>query len=110
MHDHDHEHDHQTPGSTEEPGVDAGSGKLEQHCSQCGSLIEGSDEFCQVCAIEYSGGEVPEQDATDAARSAAGPAAGRSRSGAAASRPAACEAGRYSSAARGARGPAAVRY
>ena len=61
MHDHDHEHDHQTPGSTEEPGVDAGSGKLEQHCSQCGSLIEGSDDFCQVCAIEYSGGEVAGQ-------------------------------------------------
>ncbi|NLE21320.1 MAG: endopeptidase La [Actinobacteria bacterium] len=57
---HDHEHDHQTPGSTEEPGVDAGSGTLEKHCSQCGGLIEGSDEFCQVCAIEYSGGEVPE--------------------------------------------------
>jgi hypothetical protein len=62
MHDHDHEHDHQTPGSTEEPGVDAGSGKLEHHCSQCGSLIEGSDEFCQVCAIESSGGEVPDDD------------------------------------------------
>ena len=62
MHDHDHEHDHQTPGSTEEPGVDAGSGKLEQHCSQCGSLIEGSDDFCQVCAIESSGGEVPDDE------------------------------------------------
>jgi hypothetical protein len=61
-HEHDHEHDHQTPGSTEEPGVDAGSGHLEQHCSQCGSLIGGSDEFCQVCAIESSGGEVPEDD------------------------------------------------
>jgi hypothetical protein len=62
MHDHDHEHDHQTPGSTEEPGVDAGSGQLEHHCSQCGSLIEGSDDFCQVCAIEYSGGEVPDDE------------------------------------------------
>jgi ATP-dependent Lon protease len=62
MHDHGHEHDHQTPGSTEEPGVDAGSGKLEEHCSQCGSLIESSNEFCQVCAIEYSGGEAPEED------------------------------------------------
>ena len=60
-HQHDHEHDHQTPGSTEEPGVDAGSGKLEQHCSQCGSLISGGDEFCQVCAIEYSGGESKEK-------------------------------------------------
>jgi ATP-dependent Lon protease len=62
MHDHDHEHDHQTPGSVEEPGVDAGSGRLEQHCSQCGSLIETSDDFCQVCAIEYSGGEVPDDE------------------------------------------------
>ena len=62
MHDHDHEHDHQTPGSTEEPGVDAGSGHLEQHCSQCGALIGGSDEFCQVCAIESSGGEVPDDE------------------------------------------------
>jgi ATP-dependent Lon protease len=62
MHDHEHEHDHQTPGSTEEPGVDAGSGQLEQHCSQCGGLIEGSGEFCRVCAIEYSGGEVPDGD------------------------------------------------
>ena len=48
---HEHEHDHQTSGSTEEPGVDAGSGKLEEHCSQCGALIEGSHEFCQACAI-----------------------------------------------------------
>jgi ATP-dependent Lon protease len=62
MHDHEHEHDHQTPGSTEEPGVDAGSGTLEMHCSQCGALIEGSHEFCQVCAIESSGGELPEDD------------------------------------------------
>jgi ATP-dependent Lon protease len=62
MHDQDHEHDHQTPGSTEEPGVDAGSGTLERHCSQCGALIEGSHEFCQVCAIEASGGELPEDD------------------------------------------------
>ena len=58
MHD-THEHDHQTPGSTDEPAVDAGSGKLEAHCSQCGTLIEGSHEFCQVCAIEASGGDVP---------------------------------------------------
>jgi predicted amidophosphoribosyltransferase len=56
-----HEHDHQTPGSTEEPAVDAGSGKLEHHCSQCGSAIEGSDEFCQVCAVEASGGHAPEE-------------------------------------------------
>ena len=53
------EHDHQTPGSSLEPGVDAGSGRLEPHCSQCGSLIEGSHEFCQVCALEASGGELP---------------------------------------------------
>jgi len=65
MHDghHHHDHDHQTPGSTEEPGVDAGSGKLEKHCSQCGALLASSDHFCQVCAIEYSGGEAPEEDA-----------------------------------------------
>lgn len=54
-----HEHDHQTPGSSSEPGVDAGSGRLEVHCSQCGSVIEGSDEFCQICALESSGGELP---------------------------------------------------
>ena len=53
------EHDHQTPGSSLEPGVDAGSGQLEWHCSQCGALIEGSHEFCQVCALEASGGELP---------------------------------------------------
>jgi hypothetical protein len=61
MHD-THDHDHQTPGSTEEPGVDAGSGKLERHCSQCGALIEGSHEFCQTCALEASGGEDPLAD------------------------------------------------
>jgi hypothetical protein len=53
------EHDHQTQGSSLEPAVDAGGGKLEAHCSQCGVGIEGSDEFCQVCAIEASGDEVP---------------------------------------------------
>ncbi len=42
--------------------MDAQSGHLEQHCSQCGALIEGSDEFCQVCAIESSGGELPADD------------------------------------------------
>jgi len=42
--------------------VDAGSGRLERHCSQCGALIEGSHEFCQVCAIESSGGEAPDDD------------------------------------------------
>lgn len=53
------EHDHQIPGSAGEPGVDAASGELERHCSQCGALIEGSHEFCQVCALEASGGELP---------------------------------------------------
>jgi hypothetical protein len=56
------EHNHQTPGSSEEPGVDAGTGKLEAHCSACGTTIEGSDEFCQVCAIESSGGELPPEE------------------------------------------------
>jgi hypothetical protein len=63
--DHDHEHDHQTPGSSFEPAVDAGSGRLEVHCSQCGSLIEGSHEFCQVCALEASGGELPPESGAD---------------------------------------------
>jgi hypothetical protein len=53
------DHDHQTPGTSLEPGVDAGSGTLERHCSQCGAVIEGSHEFCQVCALEASGGELP---------------------------------------------------
>ena len=58
---HEHEHVHQTPGSEEEPGVDARTGKLEEHCSQCGTLIEGSDEFCQICALEVSGGDTGEK-------------------------------------------------
>ena len=53
------EHNHQTPGSNLEPAVDAGGGRLEAHCSQGGVGIESSDEFCQVCAIEASGDEVP---------------------------------------------------
>jgi len=57
------QHDHQTPGSPLEPAVDAGSGRLERHCLLCGALIEGSHEFCQVCAIEVSGGGVHEHDA-----------------------------------------------
>ncbi len=56
------EHNHQTPGSTEEPGVDAATGKLEVTCSACGTTVEGSDEFCQVCAIEASGGELPPEE------------------------------------------------
>jgi hypothetical protein len=47
-----HEH-----AASETPTVDSGSGHLEKHCSQCGALIEGSDEFCQACALEVSGGE-----------------------------------------------------
>jgi hypothetical protein len=39
------------------PAVDAASGKIERHCSQCGAVIEGSDEFCQACAVEVSGGD-----------------------------------------------------
>ncbi len=51
------EHVHQTPGSQDEPAVDARTGRLEKHCSQCGTLIAGSEEFCQVCALEVSGGQ-----------------------------------------------------
>lgn len=65
VHDHDTDHDHQTPGTSLEPGVDARSGQLERHCSQCGALLEGSHEFCQVCALEASGGEPPPEDDTD---------------------------------------------
>lgn len=45
------------PATSEPPLVDESSGKLAQHCTQCGAVIEGSDEFCQVCALEASGGE-----------------------------------------------------
>jgi len=58
-------HHHQTPGSDEEPGVDADSGRLEKHCSRCGADISGADEFCQVCALEVSGGEPPEESAEE---------------------------------------------
>jgi hypothetical protein len=58
-HGHGHDHDHQTPGSPLEPAVDAQTGKLEPHCSRCGIDISGGDEFCQVCALEASGGELP---------------------------------------------------
>jgi hypothetical protein len=43
--------------ASEAPTVDVASGQLEKHCSECGALIEGSDEFCQSCALEVSGGE-----------------------------------------------------
>jgi len=49
-----HEH-----AASETPTVDAASGRLEKHCSACGALIEGSDEFCQACALEVSGGQPP---------------------------------------------------
>ena len=39
--------------------MDTASGQLEKHCSACGALIEGSDEFCQACALEVSGGQPP---------------------------------------------------
>jgi hypothetical protein len=47
-----HEH-----SASEAPTVAADSGQLEKHCSACGAVIEGSDAFCQVCALEVSGGE-----------------------------------------------------
>jgi hypothetical protein len=50
----------------EAPTVDAASGQLEQHCSACGALIQGSDEFCQACAMEVSGGEPPAAEAPEA--------------------------------------------
>ncbi len=50
-------HSHQTSGSARELGVDAATGRLETTCSACGATIEVSDELCQVCAIEASGGE-----------------------------------------------------
>jgi outer membrane biosynthesis protein TonB len=45
------------PSASVPPVVDETSGKLAQHCSQCGAVIEGSDEFCQFCALEASAGE-----------------------------------------------------
>ena len=39
------------------PAVDSARGQLEKHCSQCGALIGGSEEYCQACALEVSGGE-----------------------------------------------------
>lgn len=49
-----HEH-----AAGETPTVDTASGRLEKHCSECGALIESSDELCQACALEVSGGEPP---------------------------------------------------
>jgi uncharacterized membrane protein YhaH (DUF805 family) len=45
------------PPASAPPAVDESSGTLEQHCSQCGAAISGSDEFCQACGFELSGGE-----------------------------------------------------
>ena len=61
-----HEHE-----ASETPTVDAASGLLEKHCSACGALIEGSDEFCQACAVEVSGGEMPVVETTAAEMPAA---------------------------------------
>lgn len=61
-------HEHAASGT---PRVDAASGQLEKHCSACGALIEGSDEFCQTCAVEVSGGEMPVVETTAAEMPAA---------------------------------------
>ena len=53
-------HVHEAPAAA--PAVDGASGQLEKHCSQCGALIGGSEEFCQTCALEVSGGEVTAAD------------------------------------------------
>ena len=45
------------PAASAPPAVDESSGTLEQHCSQCGAAIGGSDEFCQACGLELSGGD-----------------------------------------------------
>ena len=50
-------HVHRAPAEGAAPTVDGASGQLRQHCSQCGALIGSSEEFCQACALELSGGE-----------------------------------------------------
>jgi hypothetical protein len=59
----------QAPVAADSPAVDGASGQLENHCSQCGALIGGSEEYCQTCALEVSGGEPaaapPPADATE---------------------------------------------
>jgi hypothetical protein len=52
---------HEHTASTQ-PGVDAESGRLVHRCAQCGTLIESSAEFCQVCAHQVGGGETPAAD------------------------------------------------
>ncbi len=51
------------------PAVDASSGRLEKQCAQCGALIEGSDEYCQACALEVSGGHTAATQAPPAGSS-----------------------------------------
>ncbi|GEM_PF-915093 len=48
------------------PAVDSSSGGLEKHCAQCGALIEGSDDYCQACALEVSGGQTAATQAPSA--------------------------------------------
>ncbi|HET6496925.1 MAG TPA: hypothetical protein VFH61_16345 [Thermoleophilia bacterium] len=63
QHAHEHQqHRHQTPDSALEPAVDALTGKLESHCSRCGIDVGAGEDFCQVCAIEASGGDLPPED------------------------------------------------
>jgi Membrane domain of glycerophosphoryl diester phosphodiesterase len=50
-------HLHHASVAAESPAVDGASGQLEKHCSQCGAVIGGSEDFCQACALEMSGGE-----------------------------------------------------
>jgi hypothetical protein len=57
----DHHH-HQTPHSPLEPAVDAETGRLEINCSRCGAGVSPGEEFCQICALEMSGGELPADD------------------------------------------------
>lgn len=52
-------------GSHYDLGVDEDTGRLEHHCSRCGADMPASGEFCQVCAIETGGGEVPSDDDAD---------------------------------------------
>jgi hypothetical protein len=48
---------HPAPVVAGSAAVDGGTGQLQKHCSQCGALIGGSEEYCQACALEVSGGE-----------------------------------------------------
>jgi hypothetical protein len=68
-------HVHQAPSASDSPGVDGATGQLEKHCSQCGALIGGAEEFCQACALEVSGGEAAAAPAADEAPGTAAPEA-----------------------------------